>query len=211
MTYVRNAVLLSFFFLSSCSYFPTGRSYLSEMEHDDSSFYSPEEDFPIVAGDNGEFGLSEKERRSRTPASEYDVGQSKDQMALRQELKNLENSQGEYAQENYQKYKANFTSTSEKIYYLRLPHNERNDYLESRGFLESPRDNVITKQEKMMAARSARITLGMSKSDVIGSFGKPLRVDVAGNPSYENERWAYSVYGGTKYIYFESGEVHGWE
>jgi hypothetical protein len=45
----------------------------------------------------------------------------------------------------------------------------------------------------------------------MNTFGRPTRVEVAGNPSYENERWLYSVNGATKYIYFESGRVEGWE
>ena len=42
-------------------------------------------------------------------------------------------------------------------------------------------------------------------------MGKPMRVEIAGNPRYENERWLYRMNGASKYIYFESGQVQGWE
>jgi hypothetical protein len=51
----------------------------------------------------------------------------------------------------------------------------------------------------------------MSKTQVLQSWGEPARVDIAGNPSNENERWLYSMNGASKYIYFEAGEVQGWE
>ncbi len=51
----------------------------------------------------------------------------------------------------------------------------------------------------------------MSKNDIVASLGKPARVEIAGNPSYENERWVYQFNGSSKYIYFESGVVQGWE
>ena len=52
--------------------------------------------------------------------------------------------------------------------------------------------------------------LNMTKEDVISSWGRPDRVDIAGKPSYENERWVYRRDGAVKYIYFEAGKVGGW-
>jgi outer membrane protein assembly factor BamE (lipoprotein component of BamABCDE complex) len=51
----------------------------------------------------------------------------------------------------------------------------------------------------------------MSKSDVMNHLGHPTRVEVAGNPSYENERWLYTRNGASNYVYFEAGHVEGWE
>jgi hypothetical protein len=50
----------------------------------------------------------------------------------------------------------------------------------------------------------------MSKDDVSSSWGKPMRRDVAGNPSQGNERWSYYRNGVLKYIYFAGGKVEGW-
>ena len=63
----------------------------------------------------------------------------------------------------------------------------------------------------MFGLRKSNAVTGMSKSDVMNNWGEPRRVEIAGNPSFENERWLYSVNGATKYIYFESGRVQGWE
>jgi hypothetical protein len=51
----------------------------------------------------------------------------------------------------------------------------------------------------------------MKKGQVMASIGRPSKVEVAGNPQDENERWLYHMNGASKYIYFESGEVQGWE
>ena len=59
--------------------------------------------------------------------------------------------------------------------------------------------------------RSNDVSLGMNKNDVLESMGRPLQVEIAGNPRNENERWLYDLNGASKYIYFEAGEVQGWE
>ena len=56
--------IMSFILLSSlisCTAFMPNRSYLSEMEQEsDSSFFRPEKDFPVMAGDNGRYWYTEK-------------------------------------------------------------------------------------------------------------------------------------------------------
>ena len=42
------------------------------------------------------------------------------------------------------------------------------------------------------------------------NWGRPDRMDVAGDPKFQNERWAYQRDGVTNYIYFENGRVEGW-
>lgn len=195
---------------TGCAQFQMGRSFLSEMEHDDSQMFTPYEDFPVVAGDSGRSWASDSERRARTPASEYEMAQERSERSLEQELRELEYSQSEHATYIYQQNKRHFSTTSEKIYFLKLPHSERMDYLESRGFLAAPESPYLNAQSSYVT-RQADVILGMSKDDVLTSMGKPLRVEIAGNPSYENERWAYTYNGATKYIYFESGRVEGWE
>lgn len=203
--------LLSIVMLSSCTGLPTGRSYLSEMEHDDSTFFNPERDFPIVAGDTGESWLSDDERKLRTPASEDDLFRDRTNMSLREELRSLESSQSEESLELYSQYKDKMRSTSERIYFLKLPPRERRDYLITRGFLTEPVRERFTPHERLFAVRKNDILMGMTKVDVMESWGKPLRVEVAGNPRNENERWLYRMNGAQKFIYFESGKVEGWE
>jgi hypothetical protein len=180
------------------------------MDHDDSSFFNPRSDFPVVSGDSGRYWSTDEERRLRTPASIEEVEEERENSSLRRELNHLEASLPEYASENYSKAK-NSLNTSEKIYFLRLNEREQWEYLESRGIVKSGPTFGFSDEEKSLAARNKAILLGMTKNEVMGSFGKPLRVEVAGNPSNENERWIYLANGAAKYIYFESGEVQGWE
>lgn len=196
--------------LSACADLPTGRSYLSEMEHDDSTFYHPDEDFPVVGGDAEVTGMSMDEyRRNRLPRTESERGLDREGKILRQELRSLESGLAEDDQEFYQKHKKKLATDSERIYYLKLPRGERREYLSSRGFLEKTRSPASVGDA--LTARRNEVMMGMSKDDVMGSLGKPMRVEIAGNPSYENERWLYQYNGNTKYIYFESGKVQGWE
>ena len=192
--------------LTSCSQFMTHRDYVAEMERDDSSFFNPRVDFPVVAGDTGRDWESTSDRKNRTPASVDEIQDNKSRRFLTQELRKLEGQQSDNALEQYEKNKHHFKTTSEKIYFLKLSQFERKDYLASRGFIKeepSPR--------QIFAMRDSKVASGMSKSQVMENWGEPKRVEVAGNPSYENERWLYSVNGATKYIYFESGVVRGWE
>ena len=199
-------------FLSACAQLPTGRTYLSEMEHDDSSFYRPDEDFPVVGGDAEVTGMSMDEyRKNRMPRSQEDKAYDREAQLLRAELSALESSQSEDEIALYQKYKKRLVTHSEKIYYLKLPRGERRQYLQDRGFIDSPANRSPASSLYNFALRKSEVNLGMSKNDVVASLGKPSRVEVAGNPSYENERWLYQAKGSSKYIYFESGVVQGWE
>lgn len=196
--------------LMGCSQFENGRSYLTEMDQDDTSFFAPQEDFPVVAGDTGRFWRSDKERRARTPASVHDVEMNQAHSALERERRELEEAQSESALEFYNQHKSKLANTSEKIYFLQLPKSERREYLLSRGLISESRNPRVEKALKTAVSHSD-IILGMSKRDVTDSWGRPSRVEVAGNPNYENERWVYKVNGATKYVYFEAGQVEGWE
>ena len=196
---------------TGCTQFHTGRSFLAAMENDDSRFFNPTDDFPVVAGDNGRFWNTENEQKRRTPASEQDMAQTRAQRLLNQELRNLESSESEEGLSFYEKHRHQLQTTSEKIYFLKLPPYERRDYLMSRGFIAEPKSQVLSQPERMFGIRKLDLQLGMSKTDVADSWGKPVRVEVAGNPQNENERWLYKMNGASKYIYFEAGQVQGWE
>jgi hypothetical protein len=207
----RFYLLFILFFSMSCAQFETGRSFFTEMSHDDSRFFSPREDFPVVAGDSGRDWNTDKEMRKRTPASELDVLEMKRARLFERELAELEDSQTSHALKFYEKYKHRFTTTSEKIYFLELPYEERRDYLVSKGFIEQPKPQALSRDRRMAAVAQNDILSGMKKTDVIESWGQPLKVDIAGDPRNENERWLYNSNGASKYIYFEAGQVQGWE
>lgn len=206
------ALLLPLTLLTSCSDLKIGTTYLSEMEHDDGRFFSPSEDFPVMAGDSGQNWLSEKERRLRTPASAERMEEDRKTKILKAELRGLESLQSEESVKFYEKYKLGLPTTSEKIYFLKLPPSERREYLITKGIISETKP-AFTERERMRAIDNQDIALGMSKQDVIMSWGRPVRVEVAGNPRYENERWLYrnTNRNSTKYIYFESGQVQGWD
>ena len=210
MLNMKHGLFIAFIIMtSSCGQLLFDRSYLAEMEHEDGRMFEPSHDFPVVAGDTGTIGLSDKERQERTPASIADMENNRANRSLKQELQRLEGSQSEKAFEYYDKHKAKLPTVSERIYFLKLPHSERREYLQSRGVIEE--QNKFTALEKSFGIKNTGVALGMSKDDVRESWGKPTRVEIAGNPSYENERWLYTRNGASKYIYFESGRVGGWE
>lgn len=208
----RFLILFSLFAFTGCAELYTGRSYLSEMEQDDSRFFNPRQDFPIVAGDSGRDWMSESERRQRTPASTEDVSENMASRALKSELRTLEGMQTEESLEMYQSHLKSLPTVSDRIYFLKLPQHERRDYLISRGAIEEAKRPTFPEyQQRKPGGRSSDVLLGMNKEDVLASLGKPMRVEVAGNPRNENERWLYRMNGYQKYIYFESGRVEGWE
>lgn len=197
--------------LASCSMMGlTERSYLSQMENtDDEKLFNPHEDFRVVPGDTGRAYRTKKEIRNRTPASASEELHEREDASLKNELARLEAAQSEGANLHYQQYRARLGGISERIYFLQLGNRaEREGYLNSRGLLDSPTPRLA--YEMGMAAEQSELLLDMSKDDVISSWGRPDRIDVAGNPSFQNERWAYRRNGAAKYIYFEAGKVGGW-
>jgi hypothetical protein len=194
--------------LVACTMVPN-RSYLAEMEHNDDAFFQPREDFPVVPGDTGRSWRTEKAWQRRTPASETTRLREREDRSLENELARLESAQSEGAATHYQQYRAKLATTSERIYFLQLKSKaDREQYLSSRGFLVETA--AVMPFEHHWAAQQGELLPGMSKEDVQESWGRPERVDFAGNPTYENERWMYRRDGAAKYIFFESGRVGGW-
>jgi len=181
------------------------------MEYDDSPYYRPAVDFPVLAGDTGSMGRSLEDYGPGTPLSKDAAYAKRRETSLEGELLRLEEAQSQEDLEFYQTQKRYLSTTSEKIYFLKLPHFEREDYLRSRGFAEKAPETASRQPASYFGVRSAQLGLGMNKQEVVDSLGRPYKVEIAGNPSFENERWAYKMNGATKYIYFESGTVQGWE
>lgn len=69
------------------------------------------------------------------------------------------------------------------------------------------------------AARNTRdIIMGMNTQDVQAAWGSPTDIEWAGDPKHGNSRWIYRQglsqgwgTGSNRVIYFESGQVAGWE
>lgn len=204
----KNITFLSIFLVmfTSCGLF-TYRSYESQMRLTD-NFWVPNRDFPVVAGDTGRAYRSRRDIWKRTPRGKRSSYAYNLDLALKDQLIGLEDSLTEREYRYYLKYKDFLKSDSEKIYFLQLPNRrEKINYIYSRGILTSDR------QESSLMNRAVgqkELIQGMSKDDVIRSWGRPMRVDVAGNPTLQNERWAFMRRGQVHYVFFEEGRVQGW-
>jgi len=202
---MKLVLLMTLSCLMSCAFMPQ-RSYLAEMEHDDSSFFEPRKDFNVIPGDEGISWRSDEDWRARTPADEFQLKNEREKKVMENHLRKLEAAQSEGAKKHYDQIKKHLPSTSEKIYFLSLRGRvEREEYLSARGIETDSRPLI----GRAIASQGA-LSLGMSKADVESSWGAPVRVDFAGNPQLENERWVYHADGAAKYIFFESGKVGGW-
>ena len=194
-------------FFVSCGLTPQ-RSYLAEMEHDDSTLFEPRKDFNVIPGDEGISWRSDEMWRARIPADEFQLKSEREERVMHNHLNKLERSQSEGAQQHYDKIKKHLPTVSERIYFLSLRGRiEREEYLSARGINE---DSPPLERLNRSIASKGVLSLGMSKGDVEASWGEPMRVDFAGNPTLENERWVYQADGAAKYIFFESGRVGGW-
>ena len=137
-----------------------------------------------------------------------------DRTALRAMEKQLE---GKRETEQYYKNKPYMRSDRERMAFLSVDgFDDRAAWLEKRGVLGAKTPHTAPIQALV---EINDITLGMTKQAVRDSWGEPELVEVAGNPVYGNERWAYSeqVPSNEGYltehrlVYFESGRVVGWE
>ena len=202
-------VFVMIFAFQSCSTFLPHRSFEEKMSSNESSFFTPEEDFDVVSGDVKQGRASMSDILRRTPASVQEKEQFSAHNALENELKSLEESQTTEGYYHYLEYKDRLETTSDRIYFLRLKSlSERNDYLYGKGHYNIAASSHVNVSE---AIENSEIVVGMNKQDVTASWGRPSRVDVAGNPGLENERWTFFYQGKLKHVYFESGLVQGWD
>jgi hypothetical protein len=169
--------------------------------------FMPHRDFMIVGGDDGRDYRSLGQINSRTPATAKSREDMLHQASLERELILLENSLTDSEYYHYSKIRNSLPSISEKIYFLRLGARAKTSYLAARGFYKN---NVKSAGYGNQHRMQSDILMGMSKSEVMHSWGRPMMKEVAGNPSEQNERWAYSRGGKIRYIYFEAGRVEGW-
>ncbi len=215
-------ILLCLMLLGSCSMFEH-RDYsdvMSEYQYDEPVFRA-NQDFMIVSGDSGRDYRLDSEVQKRTPASAEQAHISLYEASLRRELKHLEFRLTEDEYYEFNSMRDRIGSVSEQIYYLRLNHVQREEYLmlrkikmptprNSRGYSAYGPKRVAFYQQPVAPVATDDVTLGMSRERVMQNWGNPVKREIAGNPTSGNERWAFKRDGKVRYIYFESGVVQGW-
>lgn len=210
----------------SCAMLFPQRSFEEEMDRQSEGMWVAGQDFEVTAGDNGQIYRDHNEIMKRTPASNFEAGETRESLALKEELARYENRLTEAQFKQYLQDQDYLHSVSEKIYYLRLPASQRPSYMTSKkgSSLSDSRRPYSGSTRSYGSISKAydeynpvniwnlekEIHQGMTKNDVRNVLGGPDRVDVAGNPTYENERWIYRANGKVNYVYFERGQVSGW-
>ena len=195
---------------ASCSLMMPERSFINEMDRGDEAFLAPGKDFPVVGGDTGNRRISREELEARTPASERTKRLRSESNSIGMELNEKEDRLEEVDRELYARDKKFLQTDSDKLYYLSLAPNDRRTYIDTKK--SDLRDDLAPKRNLMArhSIHSNELFLGMAKTEVIEVWGKPARVEIAGNPSNQNERWSFVEDGSVKQVYFESGKVQGW-
>ena len=195
---------------TGCSGFLPDRSYIEEMNRESDPFIQAGKDFPIMSGDTGEAYRSRDEIQKRTPSSERNRQSIKQQESLKQEL---EQKEADIPSENlgqYTKDKKYLPTDSDKLYYLSLSNSDRGSYINTKR--QDMQDDQGKEQDfiQKRSIHHEELYIGMAKTQVLQVWGKPSRIEVAGNPKNQNERWSFVEDGNVKQIYFESGKVQGW-
>lgn len=215
-----NSRIFSLFILlglvSSCAGLLDQRSFISEMDRVSDGLFVAGRDFPVVPGDSGQVYRSQEEIYQRTPASFRSKDEYLEQQSLMGELRRREANLTEWERKEYRQALEYLPTESEKIYYLTLSPAARRDYIDARSYQRPSTQAraVSSLMDDLAFNRSVYtvgdISLGMSKHDVTGVWGQPARVEVAGNPRHENERWVFVEGRKVRYVYFEGGRVNGW-
>jgi hypothetical protein len=206
--YMKIYFILFILFVTGCSGLLPHRTYLEEMSYEDGDFFEAGIDFPVVNGDTGRTYRTTSDWRSRIPASTEDLEKRGLQAFLKEELAELENNLTQNEEDFYESYEKYLSTTSEKIYFLRLTPFERRYYLQSRGLLPMERGEALKEEGP---SNQRELAQGMSKDQVKKILGSPQKVDVDGNPWFQNERWSYQNKDRTHFVYFQAGRVEAWE
>ena len=210
-------IIFNLLLLVSCADLLTKRSFVDEMERESDGLFVPGRDFKYISGDSGSAYRSRKEILDRTPATAREIERRGQSKSLEAELRRLENSLSSKEFISYQKRKKYLDGISQKIYYLQLSRSEKEEYLAgsvigrhstrevSRNINQSPLNMVMDHKRN-----EKNLYLGMNKNSVERSWGTPARIDIAGNPRNQNERWTFYDGRRVKKIFFENGLVGGW-
>lgn len=201
-----NFVFLLLFW--SCSHLTSSNEFAAV---DDASLvlFRPHVDFPVLEGDR--FDSSTKTWSLRAIASNKEISNDRSRNSYEENLDELESVQSDYDLKLYNQFKNQLGTFSEKEYFLELSTQDKEAYLISRGLLPSRREDTQRLGPDLFHLRRNQVGQGMNKDQVIDSLGQPIRIEIAGNPRNQNERWFYQLNGAPRYIYFEAGAVQGWE
>lgn len=202
-------------FVSGCAGLIADRTFIDEMDYQTEGLFVPGRDFAVVPGDSGEAFRTREEISLRTPHSGREGESRIEQVSISKELRSKERKLSGIGRQQYRDAIPYLETASEKIYFLNLSPYERDEYIRTREV--RPVAKSLSRKIASVSNLPGRdwtprgIEMGMTKSNVINLWGRPERVDVAGNPSHENERWSFYDGNGTRrYVYFEKGVVQGW-
>lgn len=215
--------------LSSCANILTERTFIDEMEHQSDNYWVPGQDFQMTAGDSGNAYRSREDIYQRTPASQYERRSYEESESIRRELSKRESMLGQREFAAYREAQSLFQNDSERIYYLTLTPHERESYLATKvpgynnysgrapasisagvNYPKSHQMETLDIISPSVPDYGPEIDVGMPKNQVVEMWGRPARVDVAGDPRHQNERWSFQQNGRVKTVYFENGQVQGW-
>lgn len=197
--------------LTSCAELFHNRTFIDEMDRDTDGLIVAGRDFQTVPGDTGRAYRSHQEILKRTPMSERYKRKLTEEESLKYELAKKEDRLSPAEYRDYVEFKELMPSLSEKIYYLSLTPQERLRFIsEKRQLLGGVSSSMGWEYMKEQSVNDGHLYLGMDKESVINSWGRPEKIDIAGDAEYENERWSFYEDGKIKKVYFERGQVQGW-
>ena len=202
-------MIFVFLLIGGCSGFLLDRSYLKEMNRKSSGFFSPGRHYNIVSGDKRTSRTME-EIKKRTPPSKREQEKIRHKKSLTKELVQKEKTLDIREYQRYRMALPYLQDISERIYYLDLPSHKRISYMKIKRKQNRIQPNRGISLFEMREFNQKSIHLGMNKRDVLKNWGRPSRVDLAGDPGQENERWSFFKSNSIRHVYFENGVVQGW-
>ncbi|PIK14811.1 MAG: hypothetical protein CES88_10775 [Halobacteriovorax sp. JY17] len=198
--------------LSGCAELLTSRSFIDEMDRESDSFWVAGEDFNVTAGDSGRAHRTRAEIMKRTPLDGLTKEEIQEKTLLSKELTRKVNAMTDEEYTQYVSIRDKLETDSEKAYYLNLSKHDRGEYLRTKFFTAYQKDSRSPASHDFgfRRTKTTKVDMGMNKNDIMKIWGRPMQVDVAGDPRYENERWSFYDGSHVKQIYFENGVVSGW-
>jgi hypothetical protein len=167
-------------------------------------------DFRVVGGDSGSAFRTRDEIAKRTPASDRKKKSTIEEKSLKDELLQKEGMLSENEMADYTRDSKYLPSESDKLYYLSLSNSEKAIYIGTKK--QEYIDDFGNGKDlaKNRSVHAAEIKAGMSKDEVVKLWGRPAKIQIAGNPKFQNELWHFNEDGTVKNVYFEDGKVNGW-
>lgn len=211
-------ILATLILTSGCASLFEERTFIRQMDRETDGVWTPHKDFHVVPGDQRDGYRTREQIAARTPGYQPRSFEDNLEHELLRKEKTLTMEQ--YAE--YSEIKTDLDDTSERIYFLNLSEGEREEYLESRKLGRYAITNRPSRNNRRNYRAPSSMPIsnalsygrdihqGMPKEDVRSSWGRPSRVDVAGDPSHQNERWTFYENGKVKQVFFEGGYVQGW-